>query len=444
MGTLIGDGAVWSRDGLRLAYSSANDLYLAKWDGSQVHRLVTIDGFPTLPEFSPDSKHLRFGVIGQNGVTTLWQIATDGSGLQPLLPGWHQNVATCCGKWSSDGRYYFFEAVQNGQSAIWALEEKAGILHRKNTEPLPVTTGPLSYHEPTPDAQASRLFVIGEQQRAELQRYDARLGQFLPYLAGISVGQIDISPDGQWVAYVAYPQNTLWRSRLDGSEKLQLSNPPLIVRMPRWSPDGTRIAFAGFTPSQKVYLVSAAGGTPEELLPSAKNGEDDPFWSQDGKSILFAQYPASWFGGAASEFSILSVDLGTREASTLPGSQGMFGPRRSLDGRYIIAITADEHRLMRFEVSTGKWSDLAVGQVISYPECSHDGKYVYFQDFQESGLELDRVALADGKKERVIALKGLPMVDPSYPWTGLAPDDSALIMRDIGNRDIYAIELQLP
>jgi hypothetical protein len=99
---------------------------------------------------------------------------------------------------------------------------------------------------------------------------------------------------------------------------------------------------------------------------------------------------------------------------------------------------------MRFEVSTAKWSDLASGQAISFPAWSHDGKYVYFQDRRENGLELDRVALVDGKKEPIIALRGLPLVDPGYPWTGLAPDDSPLIMRDIGNRDIYALELQLP
>jgi len=306
----------------------------------------------------------------------------------------------------------------------------------------------LSYYGPAPGAQGNRLFVIGEQQRAELQRYDAKSGQFVPYLSGISAGQIDISPDGQWVAYVMYPQNTLWRSRLDGSEKLQLSNPPLIADMPRWSPDGKKIAFVGANFSlNKVYLVSAEGGTPEELLPSAKDNEDDPFWSKDGKSVLLARYPPQLFGGATSEYSILSVDLDTRQAFTLSGSSGMYGPRRSPDSRYIVALTADSRKLMCFEVSTGKWSDLATGQVISYPAWSHDGKYVYFQDSQQDGPELDRVALADGKKERIIALRGLPLVPlplSNSPWIGLAPDDSPLVMRDNGSREIYALELQVP
>ena len=445
MGALVGESAAWSRDGVQMAYLSGHDIYLAKWDGSQAHKLVTIDGFPSLPQFSPDSRHVRFGFISQEGATSLWEIATDGSGLRPLLPGWHQNVETCCGKWNSDGRYYFFAAGQNGRTDIWALEEGAGILHRKNTEPLRITNGPLIYQNPAPGAQGNQLFVIGAQQRAELQRYDVKSGQFLPYLDGISAGQIDISPDGQWVTFVAYPQYTLWRSRLDGSEKLQLSSPPLLAEMPRWSPDGKKVAFVGLNPSlNKIYVVAAEGGSPEELLPGEKNGEDDPFWSQDGRSILFARYPASWFGGAASEFSILSVNLASRQATTLPGSQGMFGPRRSPDGRYIVALTADSRELKRFEVSTAKWSDVARGHVIAYPACSHDGKYVYFQDHRENGLELDRVTLADGKRERIIALRGLPLVGGGDSWTGLAAADSPLIMRDTGNRDIYALELLLP
>jgi hypothetical protein len=30
------------------------------------------------------------------------------------------------------------------------------------------------------------------------------------------------------------------------------------------------------------------------------------------------------------------------------------------------------------------------------------------------------------------------------PWNGVAPDGSPLIMRDVGNREIYSLEQQLP
>jgi hypothetical protein len=51
------------------------------------------------------------------------------------------------------------------------------------------------------------------------------------------------------------------------------------------------------------------------------------------------------------------------------------------------------------------------------------------------------------KKERLVALKGVPRVlisDSGNPWNGVAPDGSPLIMSDVGSREIYSLELQLP
>ncbi len=59
--------------------------------------------------------------------------------------------------------------------------------------------------------------MIGQQLRGELGRYDLKSRQWVAYLSGISAEFIDFSRDGQWVAYVAFPECTLWRSRIDGS-----------------------------------------------------------------------------------------------------------------------------------------------------------------------------------------------------------------------------------
>ena len=82
-------------------------------------------------------------------------------------------------------------------------------------------------------------------------RYDVKLHAFVPYLGGISAVFLDFSKDGQWVAYVAYPQGTLWRSRIDGSEALQLTFPPVSVIYPRLT--------AGKSHSPVPYLANRAG-----------------------------------------------------------------------------------------------------------------------------------------------------------------------------------------
>ena len=450
IGDLNAHDAAWSQDGQQLAYFKGSDLYLAKWDGTQPRKLVTLTGYPVAPRFSPDAHHVRFALRAADAISfSLWEVDVDGTGLHPLLPAsFHQDPGECCGKWTADGRYYFFVAMRNGRGDIWAIQDDVGLLRKHVANPSPITTGPLSYFDPAPSLNGNRLFVIGEQLRAELQRYDLKSRSFTPYLSGISAGQLDISRDGQWIAYVAYPEDTLWRSRMDGSEKLQLTYPPLVVGMPRWSPDGKQIAFVSPLPGTpgKVLLVSSQGGTPQVFLPEDKNTEDDALWSPDGKTLTFAQYPPQGFGGSAGEYDIVQVDLQTKQVTKLPGSTGLYAPRWSPDGRYISAFTADNAKLMLYEVRAGKWSELASAKAMQYPNWSPDSKYVYYED-NGGGPELDRVNIADHKKERLVGLKDVPRVLLSIstaPWNGVAPDGSPLIMRDVGNREVYSLELQLP
>jgi Tol biopolymer transport system component len=210
------------------------------------------------------------------------------------------------------------------------------------------------------------LFVIGEQPRAELVRYDRQSKNFLPFLSGISAGEIDVSPDRQWAAYVTFPDNTLWRSRLDGSERLQITYSPFIPSMPRWSPDGKQIVFPGIENGkvQKIYIVSANGGTPQEFVPEESGFDDDASWSADGNSIIFARLPTTvnyGEGGVLQQF-----DLKTHQVSTFPGT-GLYAPRRSPDGKYLSAFIADSRKLLLFESSTERWSDLASGNNLQYP-----------------------------------------------------------------------------
>ncbi|MGB2898563.1 MAG: protein kinase [Candidatus Acidiferrum sp.] len=441
--------ATWSPDGQQLAYAHGGAIYLAQHDGNSARKLTTVGGLIIGLRFSPNGSRLRFTVLNpESAASSLWEVAVNGTGLRPLLPGWHQDPGECCGSWTADSRFFFFSADRNGRSDIWALEEKSGLLHKKSQLPLQITAGPVNYSAPVVSPDRRRLFVIGEQPRAELQRYDRKLKQFAPYLGGISAGEIDFSRDGQWITYKAYPDNTLWRSQVDGSEKLQLSSPPVLAANPRWSPDGKQVAFVDASPGalSKIFLVSSEGGTPEELLPADKYNEDDPQWLPDGSSLLFAKYP-QFGGGDPSKFSIQKVDLRTRQLSTFPESMGMFAPRLSSDGRILTTFTVDAHKLLLFNFTAGKWSELTTGKALQYPNLSRNGKYIYFEDIGESGPELDRVNLTDRKRERVVGLKDISrvfMTESGAPWNGLDLDGSPLIMRDVGIQEIYALDLEFP
>jgi serine/threonine protein kinase/Tol biopolymer transport system component len=450
LGDLDAQGASWSRDSQKLVYTQGHKVYLANRDGAQSRELVTISGIPYHVRFSPDGKHVRFTERSADlSSFTLWEIGVDATGLHLLLPKtFHEGAGECCGNWSADGRYYFFWAFRGGRVDIWALRERRGILNRDSAEPMPVTTGPLSYYGAAPALSGNRLFVIGEQPRSELQRLNGKTGQFVPFLNGISAGELDFSRDGQWVTYVSFPDGALWRSRIDGREKLQLTYPPISTSMPRWSPDGRTIAFVGLLPdgASKAFLIAADGGSPKQLLQDDPHWADDPGWSPDGKSLILAFYPPGSTTGQAEDYYVVQYDFQGNKISPLPGGQRMFAPRWSPDGHYISTFSADQRRLLLFEIKTGKWRELAEGRYLQIPNWSGDNKQICFEDLGDHGPELDCVAVFNGVKQRVASLKDIPrpVMNSDQPWNGLAPDNSLLIMRDVGIRELYSLELQLP
>jgi Tol biopolymer transport system component len=301
-----------------------------------------------------------------------------------------------------------------------------------------LTSSPLGLFTPLPSKDDRKLFLVGRTYRGELERGDSRSGRFTPFLSGISAEDVVISKDGQWVAYVSYPEGVLWRSKLDGSEKLQLTSPPLLAGLPRWSPDGKQIAFFDATlgKQEKIYLVSADGGSPQQLLPEDSEPQQNPDWSPDGKKIVFGGVPAD------DHATIRVLDVNTRQVSTLPGSRGVFAPFWSPDGRYIVAMPSDSLSLVLFDFQTQQWSQLAKIRS-AFMNWSRDGRYVYFLHWLDNPAVL-RVRINDRKVERVWDLSNLPNTGNVGPWLGLAPDDSPLLLKDIGTQDVYALDWEEP
>jgi Tol biopolymer transport system component len=331
---------------------------------------------------------MRLTVYDLINAVSLWEFAGDGSNLRPVLPGWNNPSQECCGIWTPDGKYFVFQATRNDATHIWAIQEKGTLFRKASREPVQMTSGPTNFYSPTPSVDGKKLFVIGEQRRGELVRFDVKSGQFIPYLSGVSAIGVSFSKDGQWVAYVTYPEGTLWRSKLDGSERLQLVSGSQVY-LPAWSPDGRRIAFTGYEAGKalRLYVISAEGGSPEKLL----TGEHNAFttnWSPDGNSITFLDT----YNQGNGEFlrSIRSLDLKTGRVVTLPGSESMLAPQRSNDGRYLTAATKDGTKLMIFEFETQRWSELARKDV-GWQNWSADGKYVYFDTGFGSDAAIFRV-----------------------------------------------------
>ncbi len=442
--------AVWSPDGKMLAYCHDHDLFLARSDGAEARKLATVPGLPYDPQFSPDGTKLRFSLRDpQSGDRALWEISTQGTNLHPLLPGLHTPADEEHGKWTPDGKYFVFQS--KGQ--IWVLPETSGFFRNSIGTPVRLTESPLSLDSPLPGKDGKKLFLVGHRLLGQLVRYDARSAEFLPFLSGISAEFVSFSKDGQWVAYVTYPDGVLWRSRVDGTERQSLTNAEMYARLPRWSPDGKRIVFYGWdlegkllvdnritisAQPYKVYTVSRDGGAPEQLIPNDPDPQSDPNWSPDGSKLVFA-------GRVDTDSSVIRViDMKSHEITNVPGSQGYFSPRWSPDGRYIAAMSAKTDGIFLFDLQTRKWSNLTHLSA-GFPNWSADGRYMYFvgpapSAGRPTNRAVLRIGILDRKVEVVADLKDLPTTGYWSVSLTLTPDDSPLLLRNNGTQDIYSLD----
>ncbi|HEY1470994.1 MAG TPA: protein kinase [Candidatus Acidoferrum sp.] len=434
LGDTEGRDAAWSPDGKMLAYSNGG-LFLAKADGTESHKVATLKepSYVAYPVWSTDGTHLRFTDRNSNNTAqSLWEVSADGTDLHGLLPGWHNPPNECCGLWTADGKYFVFWS--NNQ--IWALPRKGGFL-RSEPKPISLTSSPLALSSMVPSRDGRKLFVVGSTYRGELMRFDSKSGQLVSFLGGISADGVDFSKDGQWVTYMSYPEGTLWRSKADGSERLQLTNPPNLALMPRWSPDGKKIVFfENFADKRaRIFEVSSSGGTPRQLMPDDPSGQADPNWSPGGDKIVFAS------NGLDAESTVRILDLASHQVVTLPGSHGIFSPRWSPNGRYIVGLTSDQAKVVLFDFQTQKWTELAKGGV-GWPSWSKDGEYVYVLATGERAVL--KIRASTGQVERVADLKSFRATG-EWGWLlALAPDDSLLLLREAGTQDVYALDWEAP
>jgi serine/threonine protein kinase/Tol biopolymer transport system component len=446
LGNLMGRWGTWSPDGQKIAYLTGTDLYIAKADGTEPHKLVTAPGGPWWLRWSPDGTRLRFTVMRDNEMhnIAIYEVSGDGSSLHPFLAEWFKPPAGgCCGTWTRDGRYYLFRLERTGWNGIWAYREKSSFFQKADRGPFQLGSG--FGLNPLPGTDVKTFFAKVLQVREEVVRCDLKSGHFLSYLPDIHADSFEFSPDGEWIAYVT-DDSVLFRSKLDGRKRLPLTAAPMSAWEPRWSPDGKQIAFVGQEAGKapKIWIVSKDGG-PVQKLTTLQDAEGHPDWAPNGSSLVFGSKPNP--GAPRSSGTIMVIDLGTRKASTIPGSRGFNSPKWSPDGRYLAALSADNKELGLFDFSKRTWNRLASdpGGDFSYPIWSKDGKSIYLVNLAPKARVVLKVRLNGRVPERVASLAELwkPLV-PEIDGMALAPDGSLALAASGGSQEIYSYKWDAP
>jgi len=432
---VLAHDATWMPNGEDILFAAEEKLFVAHLKDRSIEEMARLPGRAFWLRWSSDGKRLRFTIF--DPIThrqALWQLDAGNSSPKPLLQGWKEDADTCCGVWTADGSSFVFQAMHGNESDLWRMGG-----HGVGT-PQRLTDGPMVFQGAVAARTGTRIFFTGVDVQSDVEAYRPQSKDFAPIQGFLRDShRLEFSRDKQWVAW-ADTNGRLWRARVDGSEKLQLTPDAIQVFLVRWSPDGNRLALMGRETGKawQIYLVKADGSALERVLQESRNA-GDPTWLTDGKSLAFGRVPDLM--GKEEEARMLQVvDLQTHAVQTLPGSKNLFSPRWSPDGRHIAAISLDQRRLMLYDTVTKQWRQLAFGSFAD-PVWTSDSQAIIAHGFMDSRQPIVRIAVQDGHVEEVATLANFhagSIMD--FFFCGLTPDNLPVVRAQRATGNLYSLD----
>jgi Tol biopolymer transport system component/DNA-binding winged helix-turn-helix (wHTH) protein len=441
VGDVLAHDAAWMPDGDGILYANGNDLYLTHLSRQQPTHYASLPGRAFWLRWGPNGKLLRFTILDPLVHTlSLWQITASDRTPRRLLADFNQPAGECCGVWTADGRSFVFESSKGGNNDLWKLSGTS------IAAPVRLTDGPLDFESPVAARSGSRIFFMGADARSELETVEPN-GTLAPVKGFLSDAvRVDYTRDGKWVCWTD-TLGQLWRARPDGTETLQITPANLYAFLARWSPDGSRIAVMAREPGKvwKIYITSANGGDFQPVLNEDRNAAD-PSWSPDGRSIVFGR-TNDLMGKDNSARTLLLVHLPTRQTPAsqieqIPGSNGLFSPRWSPDGRYIAALSLDQTQVRLFTVATQTWATLSVHSGAD-PVWSSDSRSLFIHASLDPAQPIDRVSIPDGHVDEIVRLADSREHDAvDYVFGGLTRDNRPLIRARVFTGNFYSLDVE--
>ncbi len=363
--------------------------------------------------------------------TAAWEVRQDGTRLRPVIAAWQAKNHLPIG-WVPDRPLELFAA----DGGFWARREASPPFRQADAVPTKLTESEPEFSDRVRLRSGGSFTAIGVDRLGEMQRFDAGENEWKPLLDGISAEAAEFSPDRKRVAYVTYPQQTLWVRDADGRQPIQLTSPPVIARYPHWSPDGKRLAFnAQERPDMplRMFLVDADGSAVHLAVSSDAGSQGDPSWSPDGKHLAYGLDVRS----ARESAYIRIVDLNSGQVTKLPGSDGLFGPRWSPDGKMIAALERDgQGRLRLYRFDKNQWSTLSNGRA-DWPSWNRTSTAILFR----AGDALNETQVDTGRVHRIVSLKNEEIGGFTHA-IGRAKDDAPTRTLNRDGRQIYELYFQ--
>jgi eukaryotic-like serine/threonine-protein kinase len=492
-----------SPDGRQFVYVTAKGLYLRSMDEFDAKPINGTDESPAYPFFSPDGKWIGYFSVAD---LKLKKIAIGGGAPVTLCDA---NIVVGA-SWGADGKIVYAEYLKG----IESVSANGGT-------PELIVKGPMYHPQFLPDGK-SLLFTLGSAPPYKIVVQSLQSGERRELFAGDKVRYI---PTGHMIYSLGYnlfsvpfdlkslkvaggPVSVvegIWRTTPERTPQYAVSDAGTLIyipgqtrtvaalqralvwvdqkgkeesisavpndyRMPRISPDGTRVALTiytgqksdiwiwdlaretmtrltfneasagplwtldgqriAFVSSSAVYWKAADGTGEDEKLGSAADRGLGPWsWSSDGKTLVVLEFP----GGLNWDIGSLSMEGDHKWRSLLHEKYIELQPKISPDGRWMAYMSSESGRAEVYvrpfpEINKGRWQVSTSGG--NSPLWSPDGRKLFYRS-GDAGMVVPvetEPAFRPGKPEALFrgAYVGLSL-DDAHTWD-ISPDGKRFLM----------------
>jgi serine/threonine protein kinase len=382
------------------------------------------------PSWSPNGSRIAYWGIEHGSRRTIWTIPAAGGTATAVTHDDHLNWNPV---WAPDGKYLYFASNRSGPMNLWRIpiEEASG---KVLGDPEPLTT-PAQWSAFLSFSRDGHRFAYAtDEGKSNLERveFDPGTAKVLGTPVAVTEGprairNLDASPNGKWIAYdTSAPQEDIFVIQPDRTGWRQLTNDGFKNRLPRWSPDGSLIAFYSDRGGTFQCWTIRPDGSDLKLI-STSSRLYNPVWSPDGKTLACS-------AGPHYDLSLIDLrrPLSERRPAPLPYREKPLYPFSwSPDGTRLVGVSDVTTEPGLFVYSFLKRSyERITSDAAEYPIWLHDNRRaLYIVD--------GKILIADAEthaSRQVLA----PPANSVFVAASTSPDDRILYtLRSIVEGDVW-------
>ena len=343
--TGFGFNPAWSPDGKEILCATEGiNTPLIRRHPSQIYRVDLVTGRRRLvhtgdavqPSWSPNGLRIAYWGASPSGQRVIWNVPAEGGEAVQVTAGTSVDWNPV---WSPDGRYLYFASDRSGVTNLWRLplDERSG---RVLGKPEPVTTSGQASMMLSLSRDGRHIAYTSDESRTIIEKVPFNPASGVLAGPAVAVTQtasqiatFDVSRDGLWLVYQTLtPQEDLFVVHPDGTGLRRLTHDGFKDRQPRWSPDGTRIAFYSNRGSKfEIWTLRADGSQLERAAALPGKRAYHPIWSPEGHRL------ACDLGENEALIDLTRPVAERRPAFLPPAGQGMgfSASSWSADGRWL-------------------------------------------------------------------------------------------------------------